>query len=105
MGKFSLAIPFLLLPPSYDFHHGYDHTTHVNIHYSLEFRVKVEGLFSNFDISLPITILSDSNMNSNSYESHQTTNFSRNSVPHYPDIDINDETDPPPSYDSIVLPN
>ncbi|CAF0937716.1 unnamed protein product [Adineta ricciae] len=105
MDKFSVDIPFRLLPPSYDFHNGYDHKTHVNIHYSLEFQVKVEGTFTNFDISLPVTILSDSNTNSNSSESHQTTNFSPNSLPHYPEIDINDKTDPPPSYDSIVLPN
>ncbi|CAF0815406.1 unnamed protein product [Adineta ricciae] len=103
MDKFSLTVPSIPLPPSYDFHDGYDHKTHVNIHYNLEFQVKIEGMFTNFDIPVPITIASISDMNSNNYEPHRNMNFSQNSLSYYPEIDIDDKTNPPPSYDSIVF--
>ena len=83
MENFSLTIPFIPLAPSYDFHGGFDHKTNVKINYSLDFHVKVEGMFTNFNVPIPITLATESGSDSNQYQLNQTMNFSQNSPSYY----------------------
>jgi len=53
---FYLIVPTTPLVPSYQYSGGIKRTTNVNVRYSLKFKVKVKGLFTNFDISVPIIL-------------------------------------------------
>jgi len=101
MEKFSLTIPPLPLAPSYSFCGGSRHTTTVSVNYCLKFDVKVEGMLTNFDVTAPITLGTESDTKSNQHQLYQTTNFSPNTLSFYPQINADDSTPPPPSYDSI----
>ncbi|CAF1238335.1 unnamed protein product [Adineta steineri] len=90
-----------LQAPSYDFHGDFDCKTFVDVSYGLEFHVKAEGMFTNFNVSIPITIVTESNMDSTKYELDQTMNFSQNSLSYYPQMNNDNSTNPPPSYNSI----
>ncbi|CAF4171843.1 unnamed protein product [Adineta steineri] len=103
MDKFSLTIPSIPLAPSYEFHGDFDCKTFVDVSYGLEFHVKAEGMFTNFNVTIPITIVTESNMDSTKYELDQTMNFSQNSLSYYPQMSNDNSTNPPPSYNSIAF--
>ncbi|CAF1433430.1 unnamed protein product [Rotaria sp. Silwood1] len=100
MQKFSLVIPLTHIAPSYAFSGGFHHTTNVHINYFLEFDVKAEGMFTNFDVSIPITIGTESNTKPNEHQLNDTTNLWPNSLSYYPETIMHAEY-PPPSYYSI----
>lgn len=77
---FSLDIPSTQLAPSCNFHGGYADRINVSIYYSLNFHVKVEGIFSNFDVLVPITIGTESIANSCENQLNQVAHFSANSI-------------------------
>jgi sporulation-control protein spo0M len=56
---FGIMIPSRRLLPSYHYQGGLKATVTVNISYTLKFDVKVEGMFTDFDVSVPITIGND----------------------------------------------
>lgn len=96
--KFLLMIPAIPLAPSYEFHTGYDHQANVSLNYFLEFRIKVEGMFTNFDVSIPITIGTETEQGSYTGLERQSEAFSKNSVRYYPEINSDDNVEPPPNY-------
>jgi hypothetical protein len=54
------------IPPSYNFKSKGDRSgVHVNIHYDLKLEVKAKGLFSDFDLQVPVIIGTDSTDHSN----------------------------------------
>jgi hypothetical protein len=101
MEKFSLAIPPSQLAPSYSFCGGFGHTVTVSVNYCLKFDVKVEGMFTNFDAIAPIILGTESDAKSNQHQLDQTRNFSPYTHSFYPQINADDSTPSPPSYDSI----
>jgi len=102
MDKFSLLVPATYLAPSYEFHTGYDRQSNVSLRYQLEFHVKVEGMFTNFDVPIPVTIGTETNQGSYGREEHETRPFSPNWIRYYPEINSNDHVEPPPDYHSIA---
>lgn len=56
--RIALPIPYKYLAPSFVFHggYGYSYGVDVEVFYMLEFTVKAEGIFTNFEINMPITI-------------------------------------------------
>ncbi|CAF0795667.1 unnamed protein product [Adineta steineri] len=53
---YDVQIPSITLPPSYQFQGGISKVAFVNNNYMLKFVVKVEGMFTNFDIDIPIVV-------------------------------------------------
>ncbi|CAF2828670.1 unnamed protein product [Rotaria sp. Silwood2] len=98
--KFSVLIPLAHMAPSYTFNGGFQHTTNVLVNYFLEFDVKAEGMFTNFDTSIPITIGTESDTKPNQYPLNREHNLLPNSLSYYPETIMHDEY-PPPSYYSI----
>ena len=90
-GACSVTIPFTLLPPSYHFQGGLQRTGLANIHYFMKLAVKVEGMFTNFEVDIPIIIGTEPG----SYQNQQL-NSNPQMVPH----SSNDNQ--PPSYDCVV---
>lgn len=82
---FSICTDALSLPPSYEYQGGIERPTSVQIRYFLRLAVKVGGLFTNFDIVIPLIVGTEPRLHS--YQS---------SAAILPDDDL------PPSYDSVV---
>ncbi|CAF3075937.1 unnamed protein product [Rotaria sp. Silwood2] len=80
METFSIPIPFGLLPPSYTFHGGLPHTSQVSINYVVEIEVKVSGIFTNFDATIPIIIATESGPQPNQHQVNYATNYLSNSL-------------------------
>jgi hypothetical protein len=59
--KHSTQIPSMLLPPTYKFKSGTQTTASVDNCYMLRFAVKVGGMFTNFDVDIPIILGTESN--------------------------------------------
>ncbi|CAF1115165.1 unnamed protein product [Rotaria sordida] len=91
MEKFSLAIPITYLAPSYEFHSGFKHTAKVHVNYFLEFDVKAEGMFTNFGVSIPITLATEYNTNPNEHQLNHATNLLPNSISYYPEAIMHDK--------------
>jgi hypothetical protein len=53
---FVLALPPAHLIPSYQFSGGLEYQVDTQIHYYLEFNIKAQGIFTDFDLRIPITI-------------------------------------------------
>ncbi|CAF3707777.1 unnamed protein product [Rotaria sp. Silwood1] len=83
--KFSIAIPLTYLAPSYEFHGGFQHMANVHVNYILEFDVKAEGMFTNFDVNIPITLATESDTNLNEYKLNHPTNWLPNSISYHPE--------------------
>ena len=90
-GTFFVTIPSILLPPSYHFHGVIQKSISINIHYFIRLVVKVEGIFTNLDIDIPIIIGTEPGLNLN-----QQLLVNPQIVPH------SSNDDQPPSYDSVV---
>jgi hypothetical protein len=54
--NYSIKIPSTTLPPTYQFQGGVQKFAVVNISYLLRFAVEVEGIFTNFNVDVPITL-------------------------------------------------
>ncbi|CAF1377406.1 unnamed protein product [Didymodactylos carnosus] len=98
---FSVIIPSIYLAPSYQFSGGFTLTAHVSISYALKFEVKVEGIFTDFDVTIPVTIGTEP-------APSQTGFIPQNLLPvtyttPVEDTSIyKDDSDLPPSYESVV---
>ncbi|CAF3843932.1 unnamed protein product [Rotaria sp. Silwood1] len=75
METFSVQIPFELLPPSYQFHGGFPHTSKVDVNYILKIEVKASGIFTNFDVSIPIIIGTESTTQPNQHQANYEASF------------------------------
>jgi hypothetical protein len=53
---FGVMFPALVRPPSYHYEGGIRHKTSMAISYTLKFEVKVEGMFTDFEIIVPIIV-------------------------------------------------
>jgi hypothetical protein len=87
----SIQIPSMMLPPSYEFQGGIRIAAVVTIHYMLRFAVKVKGMFTNFDIDIPIILGTSPDPTLNHQQTFYPTNISYSS-----------DQDLPPSYDSVM---
>lgn len=83
--KFALTIPQAYLAPSYDFTGGSHRTAHVHVDYILEFHVKVEGMFTNLDVNVPITIGTTTTTHENQEKLPNTFNLYPNFLSYYPE--------------------
>jgi hypothetical protein len=91
---FSIAIPCISIPPSYEFQGGIQIPVIVNNRYNLRFSVKVEGMFTNFNVDVPITIGTEPSPDLNQ---PQMFNSISNS---YQSMSI--DHDLPPNYNSVM---
>lgn len=94
-----LTIP-LGIPPSFSYRSKGTRTpVHVELHYDLKLEIKAKGLFTDFDLQVPVIIGTDSAEYS-SYPSIESALLNAMSMIA---LNYNDEDTPPPSYDSIKL--
>ncbi|CAF1372923.1 unnamed protein product [Rotaria sordida] len=99
---FSIIIPSVSIPPSYQFQGGIQRVALVNIFYMLRFAVKVEGIFTNFDVNVPITLGTEPYPDLNQ---QQTFNPVIVSYASNPEQSMFSDDDLPPNYDSTVQNN
>jgi hypothetical protein len=98
--------PFTLpvgIPPTYNFKSkGRRDNVHVSIHYDMKIEVKAKGLFSDFELQVPIMIGTNSTERSR-YNGMTTTSaipLDLNAIDTLA-VEIDDDGVPPPTYDSI----
>jgi hypothetical protein len=92
-----LIIP-LGIPPSFRYRSkGSRSSAYVDIHYDLKLEIKAKGLFTDFDLQVPVIIGTDSTFHSNYDAGPSSLINSMNLV----GLDLNDEDIPPPPYESI----
>jgi hypothetical protein len=90
-----LTIP-LGIPPSYNYRSkGTRSAVHIDLHYDLKLEIKAKGLFSDFDVQVPVIIGTDSA----EYSSYNSSTMS--SDLNMMALDLNDEDIPPPPYETI----
>jgi hypothetical protein len=58
---FAITIPSIAIPPSYQFQGGIEKNISVKIYYFLRFAVKVQGIFTDFDLDIPIILGTEPN--------------------------------------------
>jgi hypothetical protein len=58
---FSRTIPYGLISPSYQFQGGIKETVSIKIDYFLRFAVKIEGIFTDFNVDIPIILGTEPN--------------------------------------------
>ncbi|CAF1172439.1 unnamed protein product [Adineta steineri] len=98
---FSIIIPPLVLPPSYNFHGGLQAVANVHIHYLIKFTVIVEGIFADFDIDIPIILGTEPNPNPYPDQQQIFHSVTAAEVPNHGQSGFKDN-DPPPDYESVV---
>jgi hypothetical protein len=92
-----LTIP-LGIPPSFSYRSkGTRSVVHIDLHYDLKLEIKAKGLFTDFDLQVPVIIGTDSAENSN-YDTQTSALFNAMNMVA---LDFNDDDIPPPSYESI----
>ncbi|CAF3596009.1 unnamed protein product [Rotaria sp. Silwood1] len=99
---FSIIIPSVPIPPSYQFQGGIQRFALVNISYMLRFAVKVEGIFTNFDVNIPITLGTEPHPDLNQQQTFNPVIVSYFSKP---EQSMFSDDDLPPNYDSSVQQN
>ncbi|CAF1277312.1 unnamed protein product [Rotaria sordida] len=98
MENFSIKIPSLRFPPSYKFQEE-NPNIFVHIYYMLKITVKVEGIFTNFHINVPITLGTECNSDLSQQQSFNPLSISYSSNP---EQSICNDDDAPPDYDSFM---
>ncbi|CAF3026086.1 unnamed protein product [Rotaria sp. Silwood2] len=98
---FAIALPFQQFAPSCHFVGGFRDNVSVHVDYFLEVKVHAEGMFTNFDVSVPMTLGTECNKNTNQHHQNEATKILSNSVSTDPDKPIHIE-DPPPDYGSTA---
>ncbi|CAF0758884.1 unnamed protein product [Adineta steineri] len=91
---FDVIIPSLLLPPSYVSHEEILDNAYIDISYKLELAIKIQGIFNDFYVDIPITLGTESNPDFN-----QQQMFNPMVIPDY---SMFNDDDLPPGYDSTV---
>ncbi|CAF1133618.1 unnamed protein product [Didymodactylos carnosus] len=99
---FSVIIPSMYLAPSYKYTGGLRSTAHVCISYALRFEVKVEGIFTNFDITIPITIGTEPAPPQLEFTPQNLLTVTYTSPNDDTNIYEDDNEDSPPSYESVM---
>lgn len=96
---FLIVIPNFPLPPSHIFQGGLERHVYTHVHYTLKIAVKVEGMFTNFDLSLPITIGTEPLPDQNQQQMMQPmiVSYSAN-----PEQSMFRDDDAPPTYDTVI---
>ncbi|UJR11501.1 hypothetical protein I4U23_015682 [Adineta vaga] len=90
---FSVNIPAIQLPPSYDFQGGLQSIADVHLRYRLKFSVKVQGMFTNFHVEVPIILGTEPYFDLNQQQ-QPSLNPSIISCPSH--------TDQPPDYETVI---
>ncbi|UJR14334.1 hypothetical protein I4U23_001330 [Adineta vaga] len=78
--QFSVPIPSLTMPPTYKYQ-GTQGTILVDIHYFLKLAVKVEGLFTNFDVDMPFILGTEPKLDTNQQSLFKSLNVNFSSKP------------------------
>ncbi|CAF0948548.1 unnamed protein product [Adineta steineri] len=91
---FDVTIPSLLLPPSFVSHEEILENVYIDISYKLELAIKIQGIFNDFYVDIPITLGTESNPNFNQQQIFNPIVI--------PDYSIFNNDDLPPNYDSTV---
>ncbi|CAF3999884.1 unnamed protein product, partial [Adineta steineri] len=91
---FDVIIPSLLLPPSYVSHEEILENVYIDISYKLELAIKIQGIFNDFYVDIPITLGTEPNPDFN-----QQQMFNPMVIPDY---SMFNDDDLPPGYDSTV---
>ncbi|UJR11045.1 hypothetical protein I4U23_015229 [Adineta vaga] len=97
---YAIVIPLVSMAPSYQFQGGITRSAFVNITYLLRFAVKVEGMFTDFDVKIPITVGTEPNPDFTQQQTFNPLTVTYSSNPEQSMFIDNDEL--PPAYDSIV---
>ncbi|CAF1078678.1 unnamed protein product [Rotaria sordida] len=97
MERFSIKIPSIQLP-SYKFRGG-DPKIFVHIYYRIKLTVKVEGIFNNFHINVPIILGTEHNSDLNQQQSFNPISISYSSNT---EQSIFNDDDLPPDYDTVM---
>ncbi|CAF5061962.1 unnamed protein product [Rotaria sp. Silwood1] len=104
MERFSIKIPSIRFPPSYKFQ-GENPNAFVHIYYMLTITVKVEGIFTNLHINVPITLGTECNSDLSQQQSFNPLSISYSSNREqsiFNDDDLPPHYDLPPDYDSVM---
>ena len=97
---FVLTIPSQPIPPSYQFQGGIQRPAIANIHYFFRLEVKVQGIFADFSVDIPITIGTEPPPH---FNQQQTLNSVFVSYADNPEqTTFEHDTDAPPDYHSIT---
>ncbi len=92
-----LIIP-LGIPPSFSYRSkGTRAVVHVDLHYDLKLEIKAKGLFTDFDVQVPVIIGTDLTQQSN----YHTMNSSLLNTMSMVALDFNEDDIPPPPYESV----
>jgi hypothetical protein len=97
---FSIIVPSIPLPPTYQFQGGLKAIANVRLHYFLKFTVRVEGMFTNFHIDVPIILGTEPNPDLNQQHTFNPLIVTYSSNPDQ--SMLIDDDDPPPPYESVV---
>ena len=76
---FSLPIPARELAPTYQFHSASHHAGIASVDYFLQFTVKASGMFTNFDVPIPVIIGTEGQSRAKFYQEYQTQGLYPNS--------------------------
>jgi hypothetical protein len=98
---YNMHIPSITLPPSYQFQGGIDRVVFVNNDYILRFVVHVEGMFTNFDIDIPIVLGTETNSDKN-YQYASNPLFVADSSNAEQSMFTDHDHDLPPSYETAM---
>ncbi|CAF1313096.1 unnamed protein product [Rotaria sp. Silwood1] len=94
-----VKLPSMILPPSYQFQGGLQRAAFVTNQYMLKLVARVEGFFTNFDISIPIILGTEPNPDQNhEHMSNLSAGFYGSNLeqPMFTNHDL------PPTYESVV---
>jgi hypothetical protein len=92
---FDLVIPSLDLAPSYEFMAQFNRRAHpVVTRYELELKVKAHGVFTDFEVKLPVIIGTELRP-----DQQETNNSAEMTITN---TSISDYDEPPPSYESVI---
>jgi hypothetical protein len=98
MELFSIKIPSIQYPPSYKFE-GENISAFVHIYYMLKLTVKIEGVFTNCHMRIPITLGTESETDLNQQQTFEPLTISYLSNSQH---SISDDDDLPPDYETAI---
>jgi Arrestin (or S-antigen), N-terminal domain/Arrestin (or S-antigen), C-terminal domain len=98
MEMFSIKIPSIKYPPSYKFQ-GENANAFVHIYYTLKLTVKIEGVFTNCHMYIPIKLGTESNCDLNQQQTFEPLSISYLSNSQQ---SISDDDDLPPDYETAI---
>ncbi len=96
---FPLIIP-IGIAPSFSYRsQGTRSAVHVDLHYDLKLEIKAKGLFTDFDLQVPVIVGTDS---AEQHSNYDTITSSLSNTMSMVALDFNDDDDiPPPPYETV----